>query len=291
MAYPDSIYTTQLPSYGSGFARNAGESQDPDMWDNVVGLWPLCLGPTGTRIPSVASPGQSATAVLEAMSTDTDWVRTPFGWGLGFNQGAEGDECVRITHTPVFNGQHGLTIMSVFQANGNHGTSWGRLIHKASSATSESWGLILQNGGAGVDTAVFRLRTNNLTTLSVTDIVSRDEWHVLIGTWTGTTMFLYLDGLQIGTTAKANTLSAATRDLAMGKHEGSTNRWFRGEESMAGFFGTCWSPSKVERFSRDPTRMLRLEEDDAYSPPAAAVDRVPPGLRARTFFRREVRVA
>ena len=69
-----------LPSISwSDFARSPGESQHPELWHGVRGLWVPALGPTGAKLFDVSGRGFHG-AFAEGMNSATDWVTTPRGW-------------------------------------------------------------------------------------------------------------------------------------------------------------------------------------------------------------------
>ncbi len=61
-----------IPSYKSGFARNAAESENPNLWDQLVGFWAPSLGPTGITLRDQS--GYSNHGTLTTMDPETDWV-------------------------------------------------------------------------------------------------------------------------------------------------------------------------------------------------------------------------
>ena len=70
------------PSYQSGYARNASESENPKLWDGLVGAWIPSLGVTGETLRDVSGNGNHG--VLTNMDAATDWVATSKGLALDF---------------------------------------------------------------------------------------------------------------------------------------------------------------------------------------------------------------
>ena len=56
------------PSYQSGYARNASESENPKLWDGLVGAWMPSLGVTGETLLDVSGNGNHGT-----LQYDTSW--------------------------------------------------------------------------------------------------------------------------------------------------------------------------------------------------------------------------
>ena len=70
------------PSYKAGYAKNAGESENPHLWKGLVGAWMPSLGVTGDTLRDVSGNGNDGT--LTNMDAASDWVGTKYGSGLRF---------------------------------------------------------------------------------------------------------------------------------------------------------------------------------------------------------------
>jgi hypothetical protein len=53
--------TISKPSYQAGYARNASESENPNLWDGLVGAWMPSLGVTGETLRDVSGNGNHGT--------------------------------------------------------------------------------------------------------------------------------------------------------------------------------------------------------------------------------------
>lgn len=51
------------PSYQAGYARNASESENPNLWDGLVGAWMPSLGVTGNTLRDVSGNGNDVVQV------------------------------------------------------------------------------------------------------------------------------------------------------------------------------------------------------------------------------------
>ena len=80
-----------IPSYTSGFARCAAESENPGLWKGLVGLWVPSLGPTGLTLRDWSGFGNHGTLIN--MDPATDWVAGEKGWALNFRAGPRGVTC------------------------------------------------------------------------------------------------------------------------------------------------------------------------------------------------------
>ena len=71
------------PSYATGYARNASESANPNLWKGLVGAWMPSFGVTGETLRDVSGNGNDGT--LTNMDAASDWVATSKGLALDFD--------------------------------------------------------------------------------------------------------------------------------------------------------------------------------------------------------------
>ena len=91
--------TIAKPSYQAGYARNASESENPNLWDGLVGAWMPSFGVTGETLRDVSGNGNHGT--LTNMDAATDWVGTSKGLALDFDGT---NEMVDVDSPPVIDG-------------------------------------------------------------------------------------------------------------------------------------------------------------------------------------------
>ena len=84
------------PSYKAGYAKNAGESENPHLWKGLVGAWMPSLGVTGDTLRDVSGNGNDGT--LTNMDAASDWVSTSKGLALDFD-GTAGSTDHIVTQT------------------------------------------------------------------------------------------------------------------------------------------------------------------------------------------------
>ena len=87
------------PSYQAGYARNASESENPKLWDGLVGAWLPSLGVTGETLRDVSGNGNHGT--LTNMDAATDWVTTSKGLALDFDGSNDYVDCGTSQSTEV----------------------------------------------------------------------------------------------------------------------------------------------------------------------------------------------
>jgi len=83
------------PSWKSGFARSAGESANPGLFEGLVGAWVPRLGPTGGTLRDVSGYGIHGTLVN--MELDLDWITGERGYATSYNGT---DEQISIPDAP-----------------------------------------------------------------------------------------------------------------------------------------------------------------------------------------------
>ena len=71
------------PSYATGYAKNASESANPNLWKGLVGAWMPSFGVTGKTLKDVSGNGNDGT--LTNMDAASDWVGTSKGLALDFD--------------------------------------------------------------------------------------------------------------------------------------------------------------------------------------------------------------
>ena len=71
------------PCYATGYARNASESANPNLWKGLVGAWMPSFGVTGNTLKDVSGNGNDGT--LTNMDAASDWVGTSKGLALDFD--------------------------------------------------------------------------------------------------------------------------------------------------------------------------------------------------------------
>ena len=71
------------PSFSTGYAKNASESANPNLWKGLVGAWMPSFGVTGNTLKDVSGNGNEGT--LTNMNPDTDWLATSKGLALDFD--------------------------------------------------------------------------------------------------------------------------------------------------------------------------------------------------------------
>jgi hypothetical protein len=177
------------------------QAQDPDL----LGWWKL---DDGTGTVAADSSGNGIDGVFVG---DPEWVAGKFGSGLLFD--GQGGERVSIGNLDVASGA--ISITCWFQANtldtpGNDP----RMVSKAFGGGENDHIWMVSSARAGGEKRLrFRLKTNdggNTTTLvggqgAGVRVLPVGEWAHAAATWDGTTMRVYVNGIETGSTERGGT--------------------------------------------------------------------------------------
>jgi len=101
------------PSYHAGFARDAGESEHPELWRGLVGAWVPALGNTGGTVHDL-SAYHSDMSLDSDMDPATDWViggyqRAP-GYAIDFGSSGASESLELSSDLPQFKILGNITI-------------------------------------------------------------------------------------------------------------------------------------------------------------------------------------
>lgn len=118
------------------------------------------------------------------------------------------------------------------------------IVHKQSSMGA---GYRLEVKNTGVVSAQVGNGTTTLTAQSTADIITDNLWHQIAATYDGSTLLVFVDGIQGDVTgAGVDVLSANTEPLFIGKHPSYTNRNFTGDIDDVQIYGTALTPDELK---------------------------------------------
>ena len=89
------------------------------------------------------------------------------------------------------------------------------------SDSAGAFSYLLSVGGTGNNKVLMAVATPGQTTSVGTTSMSVGTWHHLVGTYDGTTMRVYLDGVEDDTTAKTGNISSTTAPVRIGMGSGT----------------------------------------------------------------------
>lgn len=119
-----------------------------------------------------------------------------------------------------------------------------------------NWTMFRLNGDAGGGKIewihdFFNGGTNNRVTSS-TGSYNNDVWHIVTGTYDGSTLRIYIDGVPDGTFSKTGLLLSATGSWAIGRRNDFAAEYFNGQIGFARVWKRCLTPKEVALLSANP---------------------------------------
>lgn len=202
-----SLRSKAKPSYSQGFASpERGNLAYPSLWQDCVGAWAPCLGPTGTTLRDQS--GNKNHGTLTLMEPDTDWVVSGGRYALDCNGT---DEHIEITGTNLnyFMGVQHYT-MSIWA-------------YVRETTTVDSPAII--SIGRGFHRIEIVIRTNGTAIETKRDTTSvfvgysyLNKWSHFAATFDGSQIKLYANGVLLGVSAtSASLMSVSPENWKIGR--------------------------------------------------------------------------
>jgi hypothetical protein len=234
------------PSYQAGYARNASESENPQLWDGLVGAWMPSLGVTGETLRDVSGNGNHGT--LTNMDAATDWVATSKGLALDFD--GTGGNIVSLPEAFSLGGFHSFSTTIRFDA-------FNSVV--AGGGSSNHYLLYVANA----NTLYYR-DNNGFSIISTTANLEIGKQHHIAVTRKNSTVKSFVDGVFKGSgqrfgTAIINTIGGYPNTAA------SVN----GQISSASIYNRALSPSEIKQLYVDSLAPFRRKQRVSVAVPAA----------------------
>ena len=154
------------PSFSTGYARNASESANPNLWKGLVGAWTPSFGVTGGTLKDIS--GNDNDGTLISMDVATDWVGTSKGLALDF----EINQRVIVPHNTKVDVKKQLTVTVLCKPSVNR-NSWTALAYKNVMQVNGSYHIGIDpsnNLAGGVKDGTWR-------TVQTSASVAAGSWH------------------------------------------------------------------------------------------------------------------
>lgn len=250
-----------LPSYPNGFARCAAESENPDLWTGLVGLWAPYLGPTGSKLFDWS--GRKNNGTLTNMDPGTDWVESPYGYALDFD--GNNDFVSLPGMASLFSTDASLWMLL-------------RLVLDPPVDVNKTGFATLGTHGVGshypyTDSKLYLDVFSTVRSIDGYDNSAFDktQWHnLIITTIPGAGNYKLYQNARLTTTALGPVNIAFPSNAKFG--EGRKERFLWGEIAAAALWSRALAPSEIQHLYRDPHALTRPRS--RIFPSAAA----PPGL-------------
>lgn len=125
----------------------------------------------------------------------------------------------------------------------NTGVAGTQTLIGSTNGTNRAW-ISLTSGVASM--GLGSVGSDTFQDLGAVDLRSATDWHTIVGTWDGTDMFLYVDGVQVNTTTKAGTISSNAMYVGA-RHlgAGSVDNFFDGDIFAVGYIDRTLTATEV----------------------------------------------
>jgi hypothetical protein len=247
------------PSYQSGYARNASESENPKLWDGLVGAWMPSLGVTGKRIRDVV--GNNHATLVDDHPSISNWTTSKVSRSFRFER------------TDSFLSDYA----SSSRALGISGTgSWS--IHmrvKVDSAATNIYGWLFWVGGSSnSNNRLLSIRTftdgkygvahwyNDLSFAPI----NYDNWEQIAVTFDGSTERFYLNGAEV--LSRTTSLNIADGRLWF-NGRGSSQQPTEYEMSSTFVYDRVLSSTEIKQLQVDSLAPFRRKQRVSVAVPAA----------------------
>ena len=238
-----------MPTFGDR-ATFGDESERPDLWNGLVGLWAPPLGVSGLKLFDVS--GHHNHGTLTNMDPATDWIMSPYGWALDFDGAGDYIDCgQKLLTTPSKS-------FSVLVWAKRDTSNYGGLVSK-DIGTVREW-LLCENVGTEVRARIYQ--TNGV----VRNVYGN---YFPVGVWTqlgfivdceSTKYWLIVNGKSIDKTgAWDGTVRNSTIPLRIGFFY-STGYTFDGQISGVSIWNRVLLPAEIADLYADPFAMLRRRQ-------------------------------
>jgi hypothetical protein len=254
------------PSYHSGFARSAAESDAPDLWRSLWGAWVPMLGNTGQTLFDHAGRRFHGTGV-----NGPTWAVGKHGWMMEFNGSSQ---YVNLGTLGDFGSSQyrGATLDAWLQTSYTGGIQ--AVMRTANAVTGyNTTGILLsRNANSGADPGGLQISCNDQSKYLVggtpngvnTGICDGNIHHLAVTIWPpANAMQMYLDGraIQTNMTLQQSPTSYINFPIAMflgaANHSGTPSFYFNGRIGLARVWNRVLSLAEIRGLYADPLGMFR----------------------------------
>ncbi len=248
-----------VPSYKTGYARNAGKSENPGLWDDLRGLWVPALGPTGLTLRDVS--GHKNDGTLTLMAPATDWVMSEKGWVLDYDGANTYVDCGDADDFSFGNGTRDWpfsvsALVNMRDATNFTGaakyTSVGGLEWRFSTDGADKWLFLMY------DTSV------NKFIARLTDALTgrENDWMHVVGVYDGSSVLagisIYIDGVRADTAdwtaAPYVAMEPLNQSVRIGRILSAESN---GQIGPVSLYGRILAHSEIQQLYADPFAALQ----------------------------------
>ena len=241
----------QIPSYTQGFARQRGDSADPEPWERLVGLWAPLLGPTGTTLLNWSPYGQALGGTLTNMDPGADWVASAHGWTLSFPGSTD---YVVVPHAEALIPPR-ISVRVLFKTPVSLSATSSVVISKGDgAATRVDYDLYYNSSG---DLHV-RFYDGGWRAHLLASVISVNTWYDAVFSFGDGRARISIDGRLELDEVEANAMPQSGGNLYLGNYSLNQTFSFGGQIALVQIWDRVLTGSEVERLHADPLALPRL---------------------------------
>lgn len=245
--------TISKPSYQSGYARNASESENPNLWDGLVGAWMPSLGVTGETLRDVSGNGNHGTL------TNTNWEISSARKSVAYNGSTSKAD---IGSNNKFELQE-MSACIWFKINSVNLSNYTHIFwKKKNSSPFSSFGLWIEQSTRNIYGGFGQFHESTGSQLPL------NEWVFASLTYDGYFRRIFVNGLlDVEASDSSLTIQYDSNPIQIGF--GDYNLEFNGAVSSASIYNRALSPQEIKHLYVDSLAPFRKKQRVSVAVPAA----------------------
>ncbi|MDX9697762.1 MAG: LamG-like jellyroll fold domain-containing protein, partial [Bacteroidales bacterium] len=223
--------------------------------------------------------GSPITAISNSASGNKQfwalWTVTQMNQNNSLSFSGSSSVTAQIANTPELNPTTAITLEAWI-----YPTAWRSNIYEGSIISKEiasgNGGYILRCGSSGKLSFTLGIGTAFQELATTTNVLTLNQWQHVAGTYDGTTMRIYLNGVEIGNKAQTGTINVSSNALEIGRNPGYSDRYFTGRIDEARIFNAAldaptiltWYNKSLNNTHSNYANLVAYYEFDNASTPA-----------------------
>jgi len=237
-----------MPSFQQGFARQRGESEYPELWNGLAGLWMPSLGHQGLTT-FIDWSGRNNNSNHSSTLSNTNWLFSQFGSYIDY--GSSGIYSNMGDVLDVDSASFSIFVQTKFPTQTVATNLFPGIICKTQNDSGLGFGLLVYTGAPNDNMVYFHCH-DGVNSAMALSLVRLDDGisHFCVGVCdrTSQTASLFVDGKFNSSASTAGVGSLAnTGDLLLGNRQSTTGKLspFYGAIVSAGIYQRALTPSEV----------------------------------------------
>lgn len=198
---------------------------------------------------NAAFTGSPVTVIGNTASGDKQywalWTVTQLGQNSSLSFSGSSSAYARFTDAPELNPTTAITLEAWI-----YPTTWRTNIYDGSIIAKEiatgNGGYILRCGASGKLSFAIGIGSGFQELATTTNVLTLNQWQHVAGTYDGTTMRIYLNGVEIGTKAQTGTINVSSNPVEIGRNFAYSTRYFTGRIDEARIFNSALDATTIQ---------------------------------------------